>query len=139
MQKTTTVFYQPNYAHFVTMWSWIGFVYTLALIVQLELIDLNWQSWLIGLIAVCLTVWAISGHRVVLDETTITLKHPLSKYHRTIHRETVTTIIVQKHGFLINTNELDYQPTQLLLSRSAQEKLITQLNQTGWPLNTSSK
>ncbi|MEL1195884.1 EbsA family protein, partial [Staphylococcus epidermidis] len=81
MQKTTTAFYQPNYAYFVTIWSWIGFVYTLALIVQLELINLNWQSWGIGLIAVWLTLWVIFGHRVSMTADVITLKRPVFKYN----------------------------------------------------------
>jgi len=134
MQKTTTAFYQPNYAYFVTIWSWIGFVYTLALIVQLELINLNWQSWGIGLIAVCLTLWVIFGHRVSMTADVITLKRPVFKYNRTINRETTTTIIVQKHGLLIKTNELDYQPEQILLSRKAKQAFVEQLKQNGWPI-----
>lgn len=134
MQKTTTAFYQPNYAYFVTIWSWIGFVYTLALIVQLELINLNWQSWGIGLIAVWLTLRVIFGHRVSMTADVITLKRPVFKYNRTINRETTTAIIVQKHGLLIKTNELDYQPEQILLSRKAKQAFVKQLKQNGWPI-----
>ncbi|MSD83125.1 hypothetical protein GKC32_01880 [Lactobacillus curvatus] len=134
MQKTTTAFYQPNYAYFVTIWSWIGFIYILALIVQLELINLNWQSWVIGVIAVCVTLWVIFGYRLSLSATTMTLKRPVFKAKRIINREMTTTIIVQKHGLLIRTNELDYQPEQLLLSRKAKQVLIEHLKQNDWPI-----
>ncbi|WGI18221.1 EbsA family protein [Latilactobacillus sakei] len=134
LQTNKRLFYQPNYAYCVTIWSWIGFIYTLALILQLELINLNWQSITVGIIAVLLTIINLFGHRLDITAQTLTLKRPLFKYNRTIQLAQTTAVIVQKHGLLIKTTELDYQPEQLLLSAKVKEQLITTLEANNWPV-----
>ncbi|WP_413476256.1 EbsA family protein [Latilactobacillus fuchuensis] len=134
MQKSLTIRYQPGYAYFITTWSWIGFIYLLALIIQLELINLNWQSMTIALIAVILTIINILGYQVTITSEAIHLKRPVFKRHRTIEREKLTQIAVQKHGLLITTTELDYQPEQLLLRPKDKQQLVATLKAAGWPI-----
>ena len=133
MQKKTTIHYQPGYAYFIITWSWIGFVYLLALIVQLELIKLNWQSITIALIGVGLTIANLVGYRLVFETDQITLKRPWFK-KRVISRSQVTQVIEQRQGLLIKTDELAYQPEQLLLTKTAKLQLLQALSAADWPV-----
>ena len=76
---------------------------------------------------------------MTVHSASINLKRPVFKRHRTIDREKLTQITVQKHGLLLTTTELDYQPDQLLLRLKNKQQIVAALKEAGWPVIEDTK